>query len=217
MSSYTSQLFSSSRSYLSTSPPNSFTGSQLGGLFSCIKPPIPAKINQIRDVDWTYQRQTRAGIIPYYIQDGMIYFCLAKDTNFKNLTDFGGGVKQTDLDPVHAALREFHQESLAIFGELTIENIQSSFVIFNYDMLIIFHRVEVIDQVALHETFHQRCQALIANNDEVEVNDIQWHDENDFSHMVATAASSLYMRVRSLLDKKMCILLQKLKQLAHTN
>ena len=43
-------------------------------------------------------------------------FCLGIDTNFRTLTDFGGGVKyKIDKDAITAALRELEEESLGLF------------------------------------------------------------------------------------------------------
>src|SRR5579871_6794868 len=83
----------------------------------------------------------RVGIIPYTIRRGGPYFCLGIDRRYGSLTDFGGGFKKTDITPVKGALREFSEETLGSFGDIT-NNIDSSLAVFDRAMLIIFVKVD---------------------------------------------------------------------------
>lgn len=61
-------------------------------------------------------RTERSGVIPYAIRGGDLYLLLARDRKTHELTDFGGGVKRDEF-ALNGGLREFRQESRAIFDD----------------------------------------------------------------------------------------------------
>jgi hypothetical protein len=73
----------------------------------------------LRQVDLFKSKQLRAGVIAYIEVPGpvrpQLYFCLGLDQRTGDITDFGGGVTKKDSTALHAALREFHEETLGIF------------------------------------------------------------------------------------------------------
>ena len=62
-------------------------------------------------------KTNRAGLIPYTIENGSIYFLLTRDKVSRELGDFGGGVRKTEV-ALTAALREFYEESHGIFSHI---------------------------------------------------------------------------------------------------
>lgn len=57
---------------------------------------------------------SRAAVVPYTIRSGKIHFMMGIDKKYKDISDFGGGVKKNE-NPLNAALREFEEESIGIF------------------------------------------------------------------------------------------------------
>jgi hypothetical protein len=88
-------------------------------------------------------RPQRAGVIPIVSWNGENYFGMGIDTKYRDLTDFGGAVElSTDENAIAGALREFYEESLGVFGRITVSQVMKSRVIYNGYMLILFLRVE---------------------------------------------------------------------------
>ncbi len=69
------------------------------------------------------------------------YFCLAVDSKYGNLTDFGGGVKKYETF-AGAASRELEEESLGVFkiGPETIYNCSTA--VYDFNTIIMFLRIE---------------------------------------------------------------------------
>lgn len=89
---------------------------------------------------------TRAGVIVYRVIDIIngVHLLLGVDRKHKELTDFGGGVsKKKDKNPIETALREFNEETLGIFGQLTIKDIKDSLAFINQQMMVIMIHMPV--------------------------------------------------------------------------
>ena len=75
----------------------------------------------LHTVDLYHNKQLRAGVIVYVEIPGQhksqLFFCLGLDQRTGDITDFGGGVTKKDPTALHAALREFHEETLGIFAD----------------------------------------------------------------------------------------------------
>lgn len=56
----------------------------------------------------------RSAVVPYILIEDQLYFLFAKDTKSDDYTDMGGGVKGDEF-PLSGAVREFKEESNAIF------------------------------------------------------------------------------------------------------
>jgi ADP-ribose pyrophosphatase YjhB (NUDIX family) len=63
----------------------------------------------------------RSGIIPFCIENGELWFCLGRDMDTKELTDFGGGVKKNETI-MEGAFREFQEETGQLFEDFAITN-----------------------------------------------------------------------------------------------
>lgn len=98
----------------------------------------PHFIGRVKDIDWSKQAQSRAGIIPYTFINGEIVMAMGIDSAFGDLTDFGGGVKRSDPTVLHSALREFNEETLGAFGTFSPEDLNDAFVVYDRNSMIIF-------------------------------------------------------------------------------
>lgn len=64
----------------------------------------------------------RGGIIPYSIWNNKYYFLLAEDRKTKELSDFGGGIKQPETC-FEGTIREFNEETCDIFRKLNLRGL----------------------------------------------------------------------------------------------
>jgi len=122
----------------------------------------------------------RAGIIPYrYSKNGLI-FLMGVDKKFKEITDFGGGYnRKKDKNKVDTALREFKEETLGIFGEITREQIQDSLAIINNKNLIIFLHMPILEKetIQLFEEKHKKVKYS-------EIETLVWLNLEEFENLV---------------------------------
>jgi len=103
----------------------------------------------------------RAGVIPYTVSNGAIYFGLGLDSKTHDLTDFAGGVfYKTDHDVVQGALREFEEETLQIFDSIKADDIKECPVIYDSDNLIIFIHMN-IDPDVICSVFNDKYQEVM--------------------------------------------------------
>jgi hypothetical protein len=65
------------------------------------------------------------------------YLFYGVDFRYKELTDFGGGIKASETT-IEGALREFKEESLDVFGPVSPEQVENSIVVYNKLMAIFF-------------------------------------------------------------------------------
>lgn len=102
----------------------------------------------VKNIGYDYIRPKRAGIIPYTKINNIFYFCLGLDSRHKELTELAGGVSYSaDANWINGAIREFREESLGIFNDLTIDDVQNSPVIFDeYNSMILYYIADIDPQ-----------------------------------------------------------------------
>ena len=137
----------------------------------------------------------RCGVIIYVQQNGETYFCLGIDTQSKNLTDFGGGVKKEETF-LEGGLRELDEESQGVFGKINPEHIKNNIAVHCHNMGIIFIQMNV-DMDEIVQEFNRRVQY----NEAPEVSGIVWLSTEKFLESIHCRGQKLYIRVRRLLGK----------------
>ena len=167
------------------------------------------------EVDWTQFNVVRAGVIPYVVVGSQIMFCLGVDRETSDLTDFGGGFKDSDGSPLGAALREFKEESKGVFGpenyQLTaLDNSLCLIQTMGYRQGVVRHMLIVLLEVEgrflnlSEDTFRE---LVLTSKDEVSA--IQWCTENAFADLVYSArVTRLYSRVKNFITR--CITFPRL-------
>jgi hypothetical protein len=152
---------------------------------------------RVGDLNFESYCPPRAGAIPYILRQGEIYFALGLDTQYSELTDFGGGVSyKNDGNAVEGALREFSEESLGVFGSVDRALLNQCMVVYNRQMMIVFVPFDV-DPHEKSRLFHQ----LLPKEIEPEVSDILWLSEAELKTALEEKSRLLYIRVRKLLSK----------------
>lgn len=150
---------------------------------------IDVYTSQIKNVKMTMETPSRSGVIIYTHFKGKTYFCLGVDSNFGDLTDFGGGMKKNETF-INCGLRELEEESKGVFGEIKEEEIQSNMGVYSKNMMIMFIYRNV-DMVKTKKDFK-------SNN---EVSNIEWIETKDFIDIISGKGKRMYSRVRRVLQK----------------
>jgi len=149
----------------------------------------------VNHLNWSKLRPARAGVIPYIIKDSKVLFAFGLDAQFRELTDFGGGVSyKRDKTAVVGALREFSEESLGVFRDLEPKDVENCFVMYNINMMIIFLPVDV-DPKDKNKLFHEYLQ----DEENPEVCDIVWLTEEELNESLNLKSRLIYVRVRDLI------------------
>jgi len=151
----------------------------------------------VSHINWSKVRPARAGIIPYVKneKDDNLIFAFGVDVNFRELTDFGGGVSyKKDKSAVIGALREFQEESLGVFGSFKPKDVSKCFVLYNMEMMILFLFLDC-DPEEINKLFHERLE----DEDKPEVDDISWMSLKELQESLKPTSRLVYERVKDLL------------------
>lgn len=168
------------------------------------KIPTDTIISTVKDVmkDDTIRPQ-RGGVIMYGLFEGNTYFGLAKDSQYHELTDFGGGIKyKDDKNAVEGSLREFNEESLKIFEQITNIDIENNIAIYDSKNILIFLKIENLDPYAINNKFDERyAEHYTISTKEPEVCGIVWLNYKNFWDLIKTEKSNyqMYSRVKNFL------------------
>ena len=152
----------------------------------------------VKEIDLNTIKPPRAGVIIYTKHHNEIYYGLGIDNATKEITDFGGGIsyKERDKNVILGALREFKEETLGIFGNITYKEVLESPVIYNKHTLIIFKYVD-LEPSMVRELFLQTHQKQVRVS---EVCDIIWMTTNELKNCVMTRGK-MFFRVQTFLQK----------------
>ena len=106
----------------------------------------------VSQIDSNLVKPHRSGVILYTIYNNIIYFGLGLDSKTHELTDFAGGVYYNNNETsIIGGLREFKEETLDIFEQVTIDMIQDSLCIYDDKNMVIFIRIDLDpDQISQH-------------------------------------------------------------------
>jgi hypothetical protein len=126
----------------------------------------------------------RAGVIPYTVINGEKHFCLAVDSQYGNLTDFGGCVKKYETF-TRAASRELYEESLGVFNYCSKNLYDYSIAVYDKGIIILFLRVDVKNIDLSVREFHRKYSAVHNS----ESSSIMWVPENILYMLIKTGKS----------------------------
>jgi hypothetical protein len=148
----------------------------------------------IKNIDMDDMHQRRAGVIVYSVIDGKLMYCMGVDNVWGQISDFGGGVRKEDKNVVTAALREFFEETLGVFGIYFEDEVQDCFCIFSEVMFIMFIHLDMVDDVSL--LFDQRRSKFLTT----EMRCLKWLSHKDFINYIESSQNELFHRVQKLLS-----------------
>ena len=126
-------------------------------------------LRRVRDINWSDRKYKRAGFIPVTEKDGTTFFAFGVENGVAAIGDFGGHIEPDDRDALDAAIREYQEEALNVFGELTRDILQDCYVLDGTDT------IEILLPVPwpLYQ-YTQRFHQIIGDNTNHEVQSIIW-------------------------------------------
>ena len=92
-------------------------------------------MKRVRDINWNNPNIIRAGIIPFVDVSGVRLFAFGVENGVAAIGDFGGHREKKDIDALDAALREYQEEALNVFGEINREMVQDYYAIEGNDTI----------------------------------------------------------------------------------
>lgn len=110
------------------------------------------RVKNISRRDTRVDRIKRGGLILYTNIDGVgTYFCMGIDRNSSDLSDFGGHRERDDPSIIHAAVREFNEESRRMLGfDVTVRDVADCICAYDRNMMLIFLEVGSGDISIIH-------------------------------------------------------------------
>ena len=127
------------------------------------------KLRRVREINWNDRKYIRAGIIPVSEQGGVKFFAFGVENGVAAIGDLGGHREKKDIDALDAAIREYEEEGLNVFGKITRDMLQDCFVLDGVDT------AEILFPVAppLYQ-YTERLHQLVGDNINHEVQSIIW-------------------------------------------
>lgn len=156
---------------------------------------LEVKTSTTHEMNVVKENAVRSGAIIYTKVNGKTYFCLGIDTESKNLTDFGGGVKKGETI-VEGGLRELEEESQGVFGIIKPKDVGYTVSFHCHNMAIMFIKLSV-DINDINKRFRERITVMPS----MEVSGITWLDTEEFLESIHGRGQKLYIRVTNLLSK----------------
>lgn len=143
-----------------------------------------AYVKKVQDIDWEQTKPMRGGVIIYTEINNNIYFCLGIDTKSGDLTDFGGGISyKKDLTALNGGMREFKEESLKVFDEITLEQLNEGIVVYSKFIMIVFIKIFVssLDELITTSRKFLKLSKITRNPEIVE---LIWLNSFDFLDII---------------------------------
>lgn len=159
---------------------------------------------RVRDVNWHNSKFIRAGIIPIVKQGNTTFFGFGVENGIAAIGDFGGHKENTDCDALDAAIREYREESLNAFGEITRDLLQDCYVLEGLDTAeILFPVSGPLYQYTIK--FHE----LVGNNEQHEVQNVIWLSRKQLliaidsqeTEFLGTKIYHMYTRIRDVIHR----------------
>lgn len=158
------------------------------------------KVDRVKNLNFNLLKPNRAGAIVYTIHKGRVYFIGGIDTKSGEFTDFAGGISyKTDSNALSGGLREFMEESLGIFGDISVEEIGECITVYDQSNLIIFLPLKM-NINAIYTEFINRLRYF----PQPEVKDLIFLNKRQFISLIdgdEVNGTIMYDKVRNLLSE----------------
>ena len=166
---------------------------------------------RVRDINWFDKKYIRAGIIPICEQGGITFFAFGIDNVVAMIGDVGGGhfEPEKDKDALDAAIREYREEALDVFGIINRDMLQDCYVLDGIDTAeILFPVAGPIYQYT--DRFHK----MVGTHTDYEVQNIIWFSTKQLLIAIDSQESAfdgvklyhMYNRIHNVLHRNRHIL-----------
>jgi len=150
-------------------------------------------VKQVNELKLDEVTPLRGGVIVYTIRSGQLLFAFGVDRNSNEWTDFGGGISyiRRGETVLSGCMREFREETLGVFGEISQKDINSSVALYDDNMMILLLYLDVVPEI-ITSAFTERCNGSL----DPEVVSIVWLTQEQLSTQINKRTSNFYERVR---------------------
>ena len=153
------------------------------------------------------KRIERSGCIFFTFENGQTWFCMGRDLQSKDLTDFSGR-KHFGESIIACAAREANEESMEVFGTIEPNHIYSNWTLYNKEMMICFIPVIPEDNEKFsvrkiaEDNFKRQISRLKNLEERQEVEELVWLSAKQLETALSARPQSgfcLYGKVRRFL------------------
>lgn len=160
-------------------------------------------IKRVSDINWNDPKYIRSGFIPVSIKNNILFFGFGIG-QLGDIADFGGHREDVDRDTLDTAIREYREESLNVFGEITRHSVQNCIALIGQDTIEILLPVK-LPFYKYTEDFHK----IINGNTSHEVQSIVWLSKQQLliaidsqsEEFAGTNIYYMYDKIRITLDR----------------
>lgn len=135
---------------------------------------------------------SRAGIIVYRKIGPHIEYVMGVDRKSGDISNFGGTIELSDGSPITAAIREFLEESLGVFGSPSASRMENCVAIYDDREVIIFYQLQY-DKDKIVSRFNNTVTSSS------EMQSLRFYSGKQFIELIANNSEPMYDRVRSLI------------------
>lgn len=157
----------------------------------------------VKNLDKENVKPKRAGVILYTVYNTATYFGFGLDSVSHDLTDFAGHIDyELDKNVIDGALREFNEETLGIFDNVTSDVVADCPVIYDKQNLLIFVHVDIHPNI-ISSKLNSKFKQEIEKDPKImpEVCGITWLSFLDLQSCINTNKKVLFFKVKNLLKK----------------
>ena len=152
---------------------------------------------RVNNVDLNKVKPIRGGVIIYTLYNNNIFFGLGIDSKTHDITDFGGGISyKKDKNVILGSIREFNEETLNIFDDISFEELQECPVIYDNNLLLLFLRVNINP----NDISNYFLEIYKKTKLKKEVCSITWFSLDEFIHIIKNS-KILFYKIKNLLNK----------------
>lgn len=127
----------------------------------------------VSHINWNDPKYIRAGIIPFTVCRNVTYYAFGLEPHIASLGDFGGHIEPSDSDGLDAALREYSEEALDVFGSINRNSVKDCHVLAGIDTAEI-----LLPVTGRMYDYTYTFRKIIGNDRQHEVQDIIWLNKN---------------------------------------
>lgn len=110
---------------------------------------MQVEIKKVCEINTNEYKPLRAGIIPYTFQNRELSIGIGIDSKYHEFTDFSGTVNYVEENCIEGAIREFKEETLSVFKDITPLDIQNYYAICDTKLMVIFVGFNVKKDIVL--------------------------------------------------------------------
>lgn len=134
---------------------------------------------KVREINLNDNRYIRGGIIPITTVNDINFYGFGMNNRNSDICDFGGHKETMDNDILDAAIREYREESLNVFGEISRDTLYDCYVLEGNDTVEILYPIR-----GNFIEYTKEFNSYIKNVPDHEVQSIIWLTYKQMFHII---------------------------------